>query len=63
MDREPASGEERVPSICSNVDLPAPDAPIIDTTSDFAAEKSIPFSTLRLPKDFSIPFASIIMKI
>ena len=28
---------ESVPSICSNVDLPAPEAPMMDTTSDFPA--------------------------
>ena len=36
---------------------------IIDTTSDFSAVKSMPFSTFRLPKDFSMPLASIIVDI
>ena len=40
---------------------PAPEAPIMETTSDFPTWKSIPFSTLRSPKLFSIPFASMIM--
>ena len=55
-----ASGVERVPSIWSNVDFPAPEAPMMETTSDFSALKSIPLSTFSAPNDFSIPFACII---
>ena len=33
----------------------------MDTTSDFSALKSIPFSTFNVPKDFSIPFACIMI--
>ena len=33
----------------------------METTSDLSTEKSIPFSTLSVPNDFSIPFASIII--
>ena len=59
----PLSGVESVPSICSKVDLPAPEAPMMDTTSDFSALKSMPLSTFRLPNDFSIPLASIIISV
>ena len=57
----PASGLDSVPSIWRSVDFPAPDAPMMDTTSAFAARKSIPLRTFSVPKDFSIPRASIIV--
>ena len=55
------TGVDNVPKIWSNVDFPAPNAPIIDTTSDLSTWKSTPLRTLRFPKDFSIPLAWMIM--
>ena len=43
------------------MDLPAPEAPIIETTSPFSAEKSIPLRTCREPKLFFMPFAWMII--
>ena len=43
---EPESGKSKAPSILSNVDLPEPEGPIIDTNSPSPIVKSIPFKAL-----------------
>ena len=60
MMRLPVSGVDKVPRICSNVDLPAPEAPTTDTTSPFDILRLTPLSAWRLPKDL-LRFSAIII--
>ena len=48
-------------SIWRRVVLPAPDAPVIATTSPSPAAKSTPRRTLSAPKDLQMPLALMIL--